>query len=415
MLESSRAEICRRQLMFAKSSLFLLGAPAANSSRQFSSWYPSDSRRVELPLSPCGSEFCVDGISIDGIPVRGAILDTGSPFLNASPKSFYFRARASCLPDTDEVFAGSSGVVRWRLGDVEIGTTNSSILRLVSGIYGLPDDDLRAAPHGGLFFGLVKHRSRKIRPTLLEQLGLQVQGFQINLQNEQNAKLILSRDKVVPPSESRAVSLIDLRRYGAPLSYYACRGLRLFVNNQAIPLSKPLLVLFDTGLTGVQLSSDLLDDLYALRGIRQLAADILTENGQTVRLSASTRKNPRFLVTALDLPPEWGNAQSTFHILVLGLAFLVGNTLSIDVDTGRLHISARAAAQDESINNFMSISTPAAPSSILMAPSPSEPMSFFLALRRGEGLGMPLLRRPIRNRPNQWWYSIDRGRESSSS
>ena len=298
-------------------------------------------RLVTIPLKRCGTMYCAE-FTIDGEKGR-SIVDTGSPFFNAKGPG----AQLTCFDDTDEIFAGGSGKIKWRSGLVQIGALQRSM------VYGIPDKRLRSG-HGGLFLGLVKHRANGIRPTFLEQLP-SVKAIALTFTDE--GTLAFSRDPLI---KHGGFPFLDLRRYGAPVQYYAAEITRIIANGvdrtadvrSAVDLDfdddpislqrrllrrrrtvgtpnnrKRLIVIFDSGLTGIQLSRRLATELGPLR---ELAIDV---NG--IRFDASTKNNPRFLATPLDLP--W-DTENRLDVVVLGLAFLVGRRLVIDVDDNKMLI-----------------------------------------------------------------------------
>lgn len=206
-------------------------------------WDPTTARSITLPLVACGSTFCLDRYSIDGYAIQGAIIDTGSPFLNARATAEVTEAFA----DTDELFAGSSGVVRWRRGQLELASSTVSLR--TTAVYGVPDASLLESRRGGLFFGLVKRRKPNIRPTLLEQLGT-IRAFEITLPADTPASLTLSRDPLISRFEPAALRLVDLRSWGAPVQFYAAPVAALCANGRDVQgLKKQVVAIFDTGLT----------------------------------------------------------------------------------------------------------------------------------------------------------------------
>ncbi|KAJ1448436.1 hypothetical protein M885DRAFT_539210 [Pelagophyceae sp. CCMP2097] len=278
-------------------------------------------KEATVPLEKCGDAYCV-AYALDGVSFR-AVVDTGSPFLQASCASANWRLSpaAECFDalrkapvaddDTLEVFGGGDGVVRWRSGNFALpGTHVSSAL-----IFGVPDSKLLRAPGGGLFFGLIKDRADGIRPPLLEQLD--VGAYDLDLRAE--PKLTLYR-KSPRWKQGHRLSTIDLRSYGAPARYVATRVNSLRVDGAVFFTELPIFAIFDSGVTGAQMSNDLYEKVG--RCTR------LSASFSEARLSARRKGNLRFVVTGMKVP--WG--QGRCHVLALGLAFLQDHRLLVDLD-----------------------------------------------------------------------------------
>ena len=118
-----------------------------------------------------------------------------------------------------EIFGGSTGVVRWREGALQLGPLSA---RRVA--FGVPDDALLRPP-GGLFFGLLKRRAKGIRPTLLEQLP---SVAAVRLELTAAPTLALSRKSLIARDDPRALKTVDLRPLGAPVQYLARAPRALF-------------------------------------------------------------------------------------------------------------------------------------------------------------------------------------------
>lgn len=303
-------------LIIPRGSFLLSSAAAAYSS--------SSEDLATVPLAMCdGSSYCVE-YWIDGFRNR-AVLDTGSPFLNSVKAT-----GRTAFEDTEEFFSGSNGIVRWQRGQLEMGALSKDGV-----VFGVPDSGLVSARHGGLFLGLVKNRKAAIRPTLMEQLGLS--SFEIDLRDELPTKTLkLSKRPMIPPRLQRdSLRLVDLRIFGAPVQFYAAKASALYANgrrvDQFLDKNKPLIVIFDTGVTGAQLSTELFDILGPLR---QLRLDFDASYGdRSVSVAARRKDNARFIVTPVDLP--WRN-QAKCYVVALGLAFLDQHRLTVDVDRNRM-------------------------------------------------------------------------------
>jgi hypothetical protein len=98
-------------------------------------------------------------------------------------------------------------------------------------------------------------------------------------------------------------------------------------------------VIFDTGVTGMVVSRELYNERYNLarkRRERNLWGDVKvtfrTAQGKTVDISAI-----KPLTTPFDPKVTWKKFRRG-HLIVLGLSFFDGNTLTIDIDKEKLWI-----------------------------------------------------------------------------
>jgi hypothetical protein len=255
----------------------------------------------------------------------------------------------SGLADTIEQYDGSSGRVAWRRGMLELGFLRSDLADegfiFSTVVFGVLGDELVRRP-GGVFLGLVKYRSASIRPTFLGQTDMRALRFDFPRRT-----LSLSRRALIPPERRRdAVPLLDLRPLGDPVMHYAAAAaslstrLRGRVHPPPPPLpaerARDVYVVFDTGTTGLALSRELYDaeDQRARREggrpFRDVTVTLATEGGGALELRCQ-----RPLTTPLDVPwRDKGNVNfnERAHLLVLGLDFMEGARVTIDIDDGRL-------------------------------------------------------------------------------
>jgi len=141
------------------------------------------------------------------------------------------------------------------------------------------------------------------------------------------------------------------RKYGDPVIHYTAKASSLKANGKEVSLSTrsrrkiPTYVIFDTGVTGMVVSQDLFDQRYA---VDQRYADarlnrekslwgsveisFLTHQGNIVTLSAQ-----KPVTTPLGDKP-WPKFQNA-NLIVLGLAFLDGYDIIIDMDNQKMQIS----------------------------------------------------------------------------
>ena len=252
-----------------------------------------------VPLFLCGGAYC-SGYSIDGQQFR-AVLDTGSPFLlvdgtcaadddNSRWGCYRGAAVPSGLGDTDELYGGEDVSVEWKRGDFAFKQARiDEQLRLTAAVPGAVFGVVRGyegkGGGGAVFLGLCKQRLPRIRPTLLEQTD--IAGLRFDFLGR---RLELSRRPLIRPGQD-AIRMVDLRPRGAPVANYAARGDRLFVNGQVVDLDRQLVVVVDTGTTGISVDERLFDLLPS----RWLDAriELKSERGRRVGLEASVRRRRR--------------------------------------------------------------------------------------------------------------------------
>jgi hypothetical protein len=160
----------------------------------------------------------------------------------------------------------------------------------------------------------------------------------------------------------------DLRKYGDPVQHYCSIATSLSINgNQFIPSDrKPIYVIFDTGVTGMVVTQQLFDERYIdARQKRekslwknveltfQTVDDNADGNGTRSRPWSQSRRSVKSnvatnddnvisiaaakpLTTPFDPSDAWGKFKGKGHVMVIGLAFLDGKRMTVDIDDGRL-------------------------------------------------------------------------------
>ncbi|CAB9517768.1 expressed unknown protein [Seminavis robusta] len=281
----------------------------------------------------------------------GAVVDTGSPFLvvpNYCNRRAYgcFKeadSRPSGLASTWERFDNNEGEVEWRKARFSFinATTDSSMMGPPEMVFGVLSESLMDGS-GGVFFGLIRDTDNWIRPSFLGQTN--VRALEINLQD--NKSLTLYTRSPIRDDNSPQADYIPLvrdlnRKYGDPVIHYTAKALAIQANGNSIlkPNDRtPIYVIFDTGVTGMVLSQELFDERYAMaRASREKSlwgtvnVSFLTKEGHTVSLEA---QKPVTTPLANKPWPKFKNA----HLIVLGLAFLDGHTMTIDMDNQKLQI-----------------------------------------------------------------------------
>ncbi len=334
----------RRQLLSYLAALsFVISTPAKSDSPLK---LISGTSSVTVPLEFTGQELLIY-YRVDGSLFR-AVVDTGSPFLlipgscgaNTRSKAGCYREQGipSGLPDTFEQFDGFEGNVEWRLAPVTfVNATGSLMTKQPLITLGVASESILGGP-GGVFFGLIRDTESWIRPSLLGQTS--VCSFQLDLRTSQK-ELTLSQEPMIH-SEQKSIRLTsDLRRkYGDPVTHYTARAESITVNG--LPLveqgigQKPIYVIFDTGVTGMVVSRELFDERYATARRRreknlwgQVDVTFRSIDGKTIVLSAN-----KPLTTPFDPQQNWSKFRG--HLIVIGLSFLDGNRITIDIDRKNL-------------------------------------------------------------------------------
>lgn len=309
---------------------------------------------VTVPLKFTGQELLIY-YRVDGSLFR-AVVDTGSPFLmipgscgpNTRSKSGCYKEQGmpSGLQDTFEQFDGFEGNVEWRMAPVTLVNATGSLMTKPPLItFGVASESILGGP-GGVFFGLIRDTDTWIRPSFLGQT--LISSIQFDLQSSQKT-LTLSQDSLIPPGQDSIRLTTDLRRkYGDPVNHYTARAQSITVNGFPLegPGKKPIYVIFDTGVTGMVVSQELFNERYSTARQRReknlwghVDVSFETQMGQTVVLSAD-----KPLTTSFDPQKTWKRFRG--HLIVMGLSFLDGNRITIDIDHQSLLVE-RSEQDDE--------------------------------------------------------------------
>ncbi|KAL3931389.1 MAG: hypothetical protein SGARI_004220, partial [Bacillariaceae sp.] len=249
-----------------------------------------------LPLSGC---FAVPvTLSLDPSSTESytyfAVVDTGSPFLTAPTQAYSWtvnvkQKQRSLIKDTStEQFGATVGTLEWRKAPLVTMVGNDMVLDQRDAILAIPSENVQEET-GGIFLGLIEND--EYRPTLMRQL-----GFTSFLMDFQSLQL-----KMSPNSIQQDMELFDFSGYGPDLHHYGvvCKELtcQYSMNGsneslatttfQADQLSRPLVAVFDTGLSGCIFSDTLLQDIQQqMTGPNKFSQPV----GCTVLLPARKRK-----------------------------------------------------------------------------------------------------------------------------
>ena len=293
-----------------------------------------------------GSELLIY-YRVDGSLFR-SVVDTGSPFLlipgscgeNTKQKSGCYREQGipSGLRDTYEQFDGFEGNVEWRNARVNLVNATGTLLSNTPFItFGVASESILEGP-GGVFFGLIRDTDSWIRPSFLSQTS--IVSLQLDLRSQQKKTLTLAQYPLITSSANKIIRLTDdlRRKYGDPVAHYTARAKSVVVNG--FPLAydskkKPIYVIFDTGVTGMVVSRDLFEERYMSARERREKnlwghVDIVfqSESGEAVVVSAD-----KPLTTPFDPQRTWKKFRGI--VIVIGLSFLDGNRITIDIDDER--------------------------------------------------------------------------------
>jgi len=289
----------------------------------------------------------------------GAIVDTGSPFLTVPSYCSRYRAIKynwgcyrpektldSGLSNTVEIFDNNMGTVIWRKADFSFDAKNRNSNQTDKNknlvIFGVLDESLMDGP-GGVFFGLIKETAKRIRPSFLSQT--EYQSFCVDLRNttSNQPELVLSQHPLIVNEKDYIPLVKDLYlRYKAPVVHYTAKaktfianGLPLFIDDK----KSPTYVIFDTGVSGMVVSQELFEGRYlqarknkekSLWG--SVRVTFATNAGDEVTLSAT-----KPVTTPLGRATPWKRFNG--NLIVLGLAFLEGFAMTIDIESGKLQFT----------------------------------------------------------------------------
>jgi hypothetical protein len=373
------------------------GAAVAPVARAFE-YTENNQTAITVPLAFTGQELLV-AYKVDGSTFK-AVLDTGSPFLmipgscgsNTRQKSGCYQNQGVPVPKltpTIEIFDGFQGEVNWRSAPFEFWDVNNNDRINISEVsnsahqiqhqqqfiapdipndkypakkkqvvFGVASEAIMGGP-GGVFFGMIRDTDARIRPSFLGQTD--VRAFRVNLATRPRTLTLSNRDLLiasgVDDTDVAATEYIPMtnllrRRYGDPVGHYTASAKSIYVNgyplvDTAIDNNKKILVIFDTGVTGMVVSRGLFDEQYELARKRRektlfgnVALTFFTAFGKETILSAA-----KPLATPFDPEQTWKKfpkrregKKSNVHIIVMGLAFLEGRSLTVDIDKERIWV-----------------------------------------------------------------------------
>ena len=271
---------------------------------------------------------------------------------------FFFRYSDSEYSPTAEIYGSQLGQIDWKRVPISF-RFQSKTQPIVLGLM----DNILTEESGGSLLGLIRYNNPKpsdkveLRPTFLEQQSFlqnnndnkkEVSSFRLDFPNK---KLILSSSNnlILRTNKSNRIPLIDLRKYGDFVDHYACvvneiiipttTNNNISINSRMLQSKKgtrPIVAVFDTGLTGCLFIRSLWDRLVELKmnpaEWDSLQLDIpTTETKNTQMISSSKSTNPFFYIAPISL--DWFDDETTApFVIVLGQTFLSQGALTIDTD-----------------------------------------------------------------------------------
>ena len=331
--------------------------------------------RIPMRFDRRGS-YVVDWM-IDGNTFSG-VVDTGSPFLTVSGKCGELDAAWGCLdagfdserrkslrvlPPTYEIYGlQEDGLTDWLKGEVDLLEGQETGEEKTRKKVNLGEDIIYGASSGfgsregsapgniAPMFGLVREVAKGIRPSFLSQT--RFSSFTIDF-DKSELSLSAGRNAATwayPNTKGEMLPMVDLRPLGAPAFEYACKVERLVVNGYDVEPERPIFAIFDTGTTGMLVSSRLWEESLLQLGVAQCAIELATVDGQKLVVAASTRSCRRdclLVATPIDVlwqPPtdEIGpEGPPQFDVIFVGLAFLTSRGyLTVDMDRNLLGLGA---------------------------------------------------------------------------
>jgi hypothetical protein len=146
----------------------------------------------------------------------------------------------------------------------------------------------------------------------------------------------------VIPRGANAVQMVDLRPLGDPVDHIAATATCLLLDGNPVPLLRPLIAVFDSGLSGSLLSSTLCDDAPDATSAARLAAAsslevvLQTESGGQQTLRATRASTPRLFRVSSQPVPWFPDPSVEPAVVVLGQAFLREAVLRVDFRERRI-------------------------------------------------------------------------------
>jgi hypothetical protein len=244
-----------------------------------------------LPVSGCWAISVI--LSLDPESPESftysAVVDTGSPFLTAPSQATAWtttplskmstkRKDVSIVTDiSNEQYGTTVGSVEWRQAPLVTLVGSNSVVRDQANVaLGIPSSQVQQET-GGIFLGLMQQD--EYRPTFLQQLGHT--SFRMDFAKSQLVLLPRSMNPLATTHHSNnpLLSLYDFTPYGPDIHHYGvlCKKITCqlgptesnpvaskngkIISLDATSLSRPLVAVFDTGLSGSIFSDTLWEEM----------------------------------------------------------------------------------------------------------------------------------------------------------
>jgi hypothetical protein len=302
-----------------------------------------------------------------------------------------FELDGSSYDPTEDVYGSQLGLIEWKQSPITVrdnrlvplqnkgidtststGTNDTATTKRNESnpkvVLGVLDKSL-TRESGGPLVGLVKRSNLasdkvKLRPTFLDQVRLrplttdrqeeerEITSFQIDSPNKQ---LTLSAQKgvsLIPDNQPDIIELVDLRLLGDFVEHYAFIVDDLLLNDGkkdytltskrlSGTIPRPIVAVFDTGLTGCLFTQPLWDAVIEKTGVTNPAdfksVEILKSghpNTKHISIQSDLSKNPFYYLSSIEL--DWfDDEDSAPFVVVLGQTFLAQGILTIDIEDRR--------------------------------------------------------------------------------
>jgi hypothetical protein len=263
-----------------------------------------------------------------------ALVDTGSPFWTAPAEVKGF-SKNNEFAATSEQYGQTVGEMTWQtVSAVTLCDDRARPHMFRNIILAVPSDNV-IDETGGIYLGLLAHD--RLRPTVMEQL-----GYSSFCLDYVNSLLTLSKTNLIEEKENMSMDLFDFSPYGSNVYHYGviCNELELqlalkkTLRVTCSSLSRPVVVVLDSGLTGCIVSDSLYNELV------ERQSDFDLQEIQGARLTtrrASLKSDPKYwVVSSFRLP--WFDLDETNHphVIAAGATFLSRSTMTIDTQSRRV-------------------------------------------------------------------------------
>jgi len=195
----------------------------------------------------------------------GAIIDTGAPFwwcpAIAIDANIADQSWPSGLASTVERFDNNQGEVEGRMTPFGFVNATGSLMGPSAMVFGVLSDPLMSGP-GGIFMGLIRG---KVDSTIFFLRQTNVKALEIDLRDSTQPKTLTlsNRPSILSNNDEDYIPLVRfLNRKYDPVVHYTARASTFQVNGMSVLAQndrQPFYVIFDTGVAGMVVSQELMD------------------------------------------------------------------------------------------------------------------------------------------------------------